>query len=193
MNCLSCKHEFCWVCLGPWKEHGSATGGYYKCNVYETKMKKDTGFSEEEKKREHAKNELQRYTFYFERYDGHDKGMLHATKLKSSLAEKINLLVEVKNYDSQELKFITEGVAAVIQSRNVLKSSYAYAYYHATNKPENQKNQFEYWQGMLENFCDRLHGQVERNLDEFLDPNILDRAPFYKYRDGLKTLSSSTK
>ena len=68
--------------MGDWKEHGSATGGYYKCNVYEQKMSKDKGFSEEEKKRESAKNELQRYTFYFERYDGHDKGMVHATKLK---------------------------------------------------------------------------------------------------------------
>jgi hypothetical protein len=45
---------------------------------------------------------------------------------------------------------------------------------------------------MLESFCDRLHGQVERNLDEFLDPNMLDRAPFYKYRDAMKTLSTST-
>ena len=46
---------------------------------------------------------------------------------------------------------------------------------------------------MLEYFCDRLHGQVERNLDEFLDPNILDKAPFYLYRDAMKTLASSTK
>ena len=46
---------------------------------------------------------------------------------------------------------------------------------------------------MLEDFTDRLHGQVERNLDEFLDPNIVDRAPFYKYRDAMKTLASSTK
>ena len=27
-----CGHEFCWLCLGPWKDHGNATGGYYKCN-----------------------------------------------------------------------------------------------------------------------------------------------------------------
>ena len=76
MTCLSCKHDFCWVCLGDWKSHGSNTGGYYKCNVYEEKLKKDTGFSEEEKEREDAKNELQRYTFYFQRYDNHDKAMV---------------------------------------------------------------------------------------------------------------------
>lgn len=31
----SCGYEFCWLCLGDWKEHGSATGGYYACNKYE--------------------------------------------------------------------------------------------------------------------------------------------------------------
>ena len=25
----SCKHEFCWVCCGPWKDH---SGSYYSCN-----------------------------------------------------------------------------------------------------------------------------------------------------------------
>ena len=28
----SCKHEFCWVCLGPWKDH---SGSYYSCNKYD--------------------------------------------------------------------------------------------------------------------------------------------------------------
>jgi len=30
--------------MGSWKNHGSATGGYYKCNLYEEK-KKDKSFS----------------------------------------------------------------------------------------------------------------------------------------------------
>merc|ERR1712129_345529 len=29
----SCKHEWCWVCLGPWKDH---SGSYYSCNMYNT-------------------------------------------------------------------------------------------------------------------------------------------------------------
>ena len=43
--------------MGDWKEHGSATGGYYKCNLYEEK-KKDSSFQREEQKREDAKTEL---------------------------------------------------------------------------------------------------------------------------------------
>jgi len=29
MTCAQCRHEFCWICMGDWKMHGSATGGYY--------------------------------------------------------------------------------------------------------------------------------------------------------------------
>ena len=57
MTCNQCRHEFCWICMGDWKDHGSATGGYYKCNLYEEK-KKDTKFATEENARERAKNEL---------------------------------------------------------------------------------------------------------------------------------------
>ena len=61
MTCLTCRHEFCWICMGPWADHGTNTGGYYKCNVYEQKLKDNAGFSEEEKKRDKAKNEMARY------------------------------------------------------------------------------------------------------------------------------------
>lgn len=28
-----CGHTWCWECMGDWKDHGSATGGWYKCNI----------------------------------------------------------------------------------------------------------------------------------------------------------------
>ena len=43
MQCHTCKWNFCWVCLGKWAEHGSASGGYYKCNKYDDKLKNDKG------------------------------------------------------------------------------------------------------------------------------------------------------
>jgi len=36
---LQCKHDFCWVCLEPWKKHSTATGGYFRCNRYEVVKK----------------------------------------------------------------------------------------------------------------------------------------------------------
>lgn len=31
MQCGACRHDFCWVCLGDWKAHGSE---YYECSRY---------------------------------------------------------------------------------------------------------------------------------------------------------------
>lgn len=53
MNCKMCKHEFCWICMGPWSEHGQNTGGYYKCNKYDPSTSDSTV--------EKAKAELDRY------------------------------------------------------------------------------------------------------------------------------------
>jgi len=44
------------MCKGPWSEHGSHTGGHYKCNIYEKEKDKKTnadweGYSAEEKER----------------------------------------------------------------------------------------------------------------------------------------------
>ena len=49
MTCRQCSHEFCWLCLGEWKEHNGATGGYYKCNKYED-LNNDTPIKKLEEK-----------------------------------------------------------------------------------------------------------------------------------------------
>lgn len=47
--------------MGDWAEHGSTTGGYYKCNKYEAKEGEgDTDVAK-------AKAELDRYLHYYKR------------------------------------------------------------------------------------------------------------------------------
>lgn len=55
------------------------------------------------------------------------------------------------------------------------------------------KNLFESWQTDLEKYCEALHGMIERNLDEFLDPNITDKSPFFKFKSELVSYSEATK
>lgn len=88
MTCKSCNYDFCWVCLAPWKEHGSATGGYYKCNKFE-ELTKDPSFLKQQSVVQETKNELAFYTFHFERYMNHDKAEKLARKLKPVLQDKI--------------------------------------------------------------------------------------------------------
>ena len=32
MQCYNCKHDFCWMCLGNWRTHGSE---YYECSRWD--------------------------------------------------------------------------------------------------------------------------------------------------------------
>jgi len=57
MTCKSCRHEFCWLCKGDWKSHGTATGGFYKCNIYQANQKAGKKTAEEEASA-NAKNDL---------------------------------------------------------------------------------------------------------------------------------------
>jgi hypothetical protein len=68
MVCSKCRFEFCWLCLTEWKKHGSGTGGYYACNIYEKMKGSDKEMMEREKIISDSKNELQRYIFHYERF-----------------------------------------------------------------------------------------------------------------------------
>jgi hypothetical protein len=37
MTCTNqnCLHEFCWICRKDWKLHGTATGGFFRCNIWQ--------------------------------------------------------------------------------------------------------------------------------------------------------------
>jgi ariadne-1 len=130
MNCKMCTHEFCWLCLGDWSEHGQKTGGYYNCNKYEELKKQgDTKITSEEKKIKDAKSELDKYMFYFERFNNHNKAEKHARTLRPVIKAKISCLHELKNYPMQELEFLESAINEIIKCRQVLKYTYVYGYY----------------------------------------------------------------
>jgi len=45
-----------------------------------------------------------------------------------------------------------------------------------------ERDQFDFNQTDLEKYCDTLHGMIEAPLDKYLDPNILDRSPFFLFK-----------
>ncbi len=135
MICKLCTHEFCWLCLGDWKDHGQKTGGYYNCNKYEELKKQgNKDIVSAENKIAEAKNELNKYMFYFERYNNHDKAEKHARTLQPVIKAKIVLLHDIKKYPLMELEFLEEAVNEVIRCRQVLKYTYAYGYFLKNDK-----------------------------------------------------------
>lgn len=81
------------------------------------KTKGDVKISKDEQARQSAKNELDRYMFYFERYNNHDKAEKHARNLRPVIKAKIQLLHEIKKYPPSELEFLDEAINEVIRCR----------------------------------------------------------------------------
>jgi len=184
-----CKYEFCWLCLGDWKEHNSGTGGSYNCNKYE-KLKDNEEFKQKEQKQQDLKNELEKYIFYFERFNNHHNSLKSAKLLAPTIEQNILNLHKQKQYPIQELDFLREGLATVIECRRVLKWTYASGYY---TKDIKEKNLLEFCQENLEKNCERLHELVESPMTPYLDENNLDRKDFYQYKSDLINYCHVTK
>jgi ariadne-1 len=171
--------------MGDWKIHGASTGGYYKCNCYKEDIKTNKRLNDGEELKEEAK-----YTFYFERYNNHDKAMKIALKQLEEVDEKIMTLNKTRKIPLMELQFPKEAAIALIAVRRVLKNSYAYGYY--TTNPK-EKVIFEDLQGSLENNCDHLHQLLEKDLSVYSKENILDDSPFFNYKSELVNYFEITK
>ncbi|MCO5548081.1 hypothetical protein L7F22_001538 [Adiantum nelumboides] len=186
-----CKFEFCWLCLGAWSDHGERTGGFYACNRYET-AKQEGVYDEAERRREMAKNSLERYTHYYERWATNESSRGKAVAdLHQMQAVQIEKLSDKQCQPVSQLKFITEAWLQIIECRRVLKWTYAYGYY----LPENElgKRQFfEYVQGEAEAGLERLHQCAEKDLQEFLEGDTPNPC-FNDFRTKLAGLTSVTK
>jgi ariadne-1 len=160
-----CGHNFCWLCLGDWATHGSSTGGYYQCNIYEQRSKEGK-MAEEEKGRQKAKHALDKYMFYFERFMNHDRSMKHTIKEESQIENKVHILHDKHGFEIIELQFLYDALRQVRICRRVLKWTYVYGYYLEETGPE--KHLFEHLQKNLEEKTDCLHEMLERDLDQIL-------------------------
>ncbi|PWZ28898.1 putative E3 ubiquitin-protein ligase ARI8 [Zea mays] len=156
MTCTPpCKFEFCWLCLGAWSDHGERTGGFYACNRYES-AKKEGVYDETDARRERAKNSLERYMHYYERWAS-NQTILSFHNEYFELSTIANL-TDIFGIPETQLKFIIEAWSQIIECRRVLKWTYAYGYY-LDDKIKSEF--FEYLQGCYFYFMlTLLHGFI---------------------------------
>ncbi|CAN6582349.1 hypothetical protein ACFX13_034550 [Malus domestica] len=186
-----CKFEFCWLCLGAWSDHGERTGGFYACNRYET-AKQEGVYDESEKRREMAKNSLERYTHYYERWatnqSSRQKALADLQQMQTVHLEKLS---DTQCQPESQLKFITEAWLQIVECRRVLKWTYAYGYYLPEH--EHAKRQFfEYLQGEAESGLERLHQCAEKELQVYLNDEDPSK-DFNEFRTKLAGLTSVTR
>ena len=180
-----CGYEFCWICLGEWKPHGSS---YYECKRYNpTELDK-----QKEKMRLNAKYEIERYANYYNSYNEEQKAYNFALKLNEKVEKYKNALEKEKNQPHLELKFLDEAIQSVIDCHRILKNTYIFGYY----MKEDKNNQlYNYHQEMLRREADLLHELLEMqelptilsivNLEEF-------NKEFANYKGRVLSLMSAT-
>ncbi|GLT92181.1 hypothetical protein SLE2022_100320 [Rubroshorea leprosula] len=177
MTCRQpCGHEFCWICLGDWKNH--------MCNRY---AKQD-----EDRKREMAKEYLERYTHYFERWANNEKSMKQALDdLKKVQELQLEKLADVQCRTEISLNFLTDAWKQIVECRRILKWTYAYGYY-LPEEEKTKKRLFEHLQGQAESELERLHYCAERELEPFLSTEG-PSTEFLSFQHKLSGLTSVTK
>ena len=186
-----CGYDFCWLCMGDWKEHGASTGGYYKCNRYEGAQKNDASLRSMEKKQNDAKHELRRYMHYFERWHNHNKARHSASKMLDDIAAIREKLHGICGHGISETQFMIHACDQIVDSRRVLEATYIYGYYL---DDADTKHLFEHMQEMLEKFNEELHSLVETDfpLREFITEDH-DGSKFRKHRGQVVNLIASCK
>ncbi|GAA6062909.1 hypothetical protein JCM10212_004358 [Sporobolomyces blumeae] len=154
MTCKKCKWDFCWVCMGPWSEHGTS---WYNCSRYEEKG--DT--SKDAQSRSRA--QLERYLHYYNRFANHEQSIKLEADLYARTEKKMEELQETSALSWIEVQFLSKAVETLGKVRTVLKWTYAMAFYLEKN---NQTQMFEDNQNDLEQAVESLAELLERPLEE---------------------------
>mmetsp|Transcript_26289 Transcript_26289/g.46378 ORF Transcript_26289/g.46378 Transcript_26289/m.46378 type:complete len:501 (+) Transcript_26289:292-1794(+) len=172
MTCQRCKHEFCWICMGDWHDHGANTGGYYKCNKYDPN---GSSGPEDQSDAARARRELDRYLHYYKRFHAHAEAQRFAKKqLKETEARMVLLQESSENAKWSDVEFLKTANEQLVECRRVLKYTYVFAYYMNPSAMM-QKERFEHHQEMLERFTENLSELSEKPLDQMDRTDVVNQ------------------
>jgi len=150
MQCYHCKHDFCWMCLGDWKTHGSE---YYECSRY-----KENPNIAHESAHAQAREALKKYLHYYERWENHSKSMKLEAQTLAKIKSRINEKVMGCHGTWIDWQYLLDAAALLAKCRYTLQYTYPYAYYM---EPSPRKELFEYQQAQLEAEIENLSWKIE--------------------------------
>ena len=169
MTCRKCKHEFCWMCMGLWSEHGTS---WYNCNRFEEKSGTDARDAQAK-----SRHSLERYLHYYNRYANHEQSAKLDKDLFLKTEKKMTSLQSQSNMSWIEVQFLETASRALQQCRQTLKWTYAFAFYLAR---KNLTHIFEDNQKDLEMAVENLSAMFEKPIPELanLKVDILDKTAY---------------
>ncbi|KAF7980381.1 hypothetical protein HWV62_38851 [Athelia sp. TMB] len=178
MTCKKCKHEFCWVCMGPWSEHGTA---WYSCNRYEEKDGIDARDAQSK-----SRASLERYLHYYNRWANHEQSAKLSMELYTKTEKKMEEMQITSDLTWIEVQFMKKAVDEVDKCRMTLKWTYAMAYYL---EKSNEKELFEDNQRDLERAVEDLSELLEQPIEAdgiaLLRQKVTDKTVYVQKRNEI--------
>lgn len=154
MSCRKCRYEWCWICSGPWSEHGN---NFYNCNRYDEKSGTDARDSQQK-----SRASLERYLHYFNRFANHEQSARLDRDLYGRTEKKMEEMQVTSELTWIEVQFLKKAVDTVTGCRMTLKWTYAMAFYLAR---DNMTELFEDNQRDLERAVEDLSEQLEKPIE----------------------------
>ncbi|KAJ4914530.1 putative E3 ubiquitin-protein ligase ARI12 [Raphanus sativus] len=185
MKCLPpCSYDFCWRCRGVWTEHGGENGlDLYTCihDEYEETVLGNT-----------AESAADRYRDCHQNWTNNESLMqLAKEKLQQLHTDIIPDLSNKQLATVPQLQFIAEAWSQIMESRRVLKWSYAYAYYLREDQVEKQAF-LKLKQDKAEIPLRKLYNYAEDELNALLDSDGPSEN-FNKFRSDLSDWTRITR
>jgi len=183
MTCSQCRYEFCWLCMGDYKNHQAETGKYL-CNSFED-VKSAGRETKDMTDVARIERELKRLEHYSTRYIEHQKSIqssqkhLQLTRLQVAQALDLNA-----NYGPKDFQFLLDIAELVVAARRSLSYTYAIRFFL---KGAHKQAFFDFIQGDLESSLEALNKRNEEdwlNYVEYdLNGRLIQGEKFIKYKE----------
>ncbi|ODV69286.1 hypothetical protein HYPBUDRAFT_103016 [Hyphopichia burtonii NRRL Y-1933] len=186
LTCRKCKYEFCWICLGNWKDHGR---DFYQCNRFDPNVVKEL-----QKGKELKRLSLRRYLHFYKRFTVHESSMKGDQRIIERVDEKMKSYMELqtKNLTNEsslswvDVQFLHDAIRALTNGRKTLKWTYCFAFYLENT---NFSEIFESMQDFLNSTVEELSKIFEEINAKKNNTNSKNYEVITKYRNEIMSLS----
>ncbi|KZT03467.1 uncharacterized protein LAESUDRAFT_744539 [Laetiporus sulphureus 93-53] len=173
--CRHCMLQFCWLCMQNWNVHGYNNDA---CNAWKE--------PEPDAEKTEAKQNLEKWLFYFDRFNNHELSARLDQELVERTEEKMLDVQKSSELSWIEAKFMQQAVDELTKCRATLKWTYAMAYFLEQG---NQKQIFEDIQADLEkaveDLSQLLEEPIEENTVKDLRRRMMDKTVYVKGRHDI--------
>lgn len=160
INCATCSHKFCWICLAAFDHKNHACNQFREDNVPK------------------ERRELNKYAHFFGRYKIHEDSNSKEEQIKAKIHHEMNRLMTEEKMNWIDIKYLEDAYEQLKESRSMLKWTYVYGYYLPFYI---NRDLFEFLQAELEAETEKLSGLLE-SKDRIDKKSIVNATSLVKKR-----------